>query len=286
MISVPLNVRLILPEDRHALTDLLPKSSYLHQHFDWLALSDYLDVGPTVLAAKGEQLIAAMSCPQLLLDSTWLRLFAVRHSSALEHSWDITWNTMQETLRTSGCNQIAAMPVDNWFRDILIRAGFTRTTDVIFLERELRNDPQNPCANTAIRRIKPADLDRVLEIDNTAFQIPWQHSKPALQAAIQRSSYSTVYMLDDHIAGYQISTSTALGAHLARLAVDPIFQRKGFAADLVKDGLNHFFRLGFHAISVNTQLDNIPSQKLYKYLGFKLMQMYYPVYSFQLSPTR
>jgi ribosomal protein S18 acetylase RimI-like enzyme len=80
------------------------------------------------------------------------------------------------------------------------------------------------------------------------------------------------------VAGYQISTGTPIGGHLARLAVKPEFQGKGVGYALVYDLIRQLLRRGARVITVNTQKDNLASLTLYKRIGFVLTGEKYPIY--------
>ena len=84
------------------------------------------------------------------------------------------------------------------------------------------------------------------------------------------------------MAGYQISTSTPMGGHLARLAVLPENQDHGIGKALLVDLLSQFARRGIVKVTVNTQADNLSSLNLYHKLGFHLTGEEYPVYQLNL----
>ena len=80
-------------------------------------------------------------------------------------------------------------------------------------------------------------------------------------------------------------SSSALGAHIARLAVSPKWQGKGFGSALVREAMQYALDMGFSQLSVNTQSDNQRSQRLYLSLGFKDTNHAYPVWQKQLTLT-
>ena len=85
------------------------------------------------------------------------------------------------------------------------------------------------------------------------------------------------------LVGYQISTASPLGGHLARLAVCPEQQCKGIGYSLVVDTLSQFNRRGAQRVTVNTQQDNLASLSLYKKAGFRETREQYPVYQYSLE---
>ena len=111
----------------------------------------------------------------------------------------------------------------------------------------------------------------------------WQNSPEALKLAFRQSALATVVEDKGIIVGYQISTSTPIGGHIARLAVHPQVQRKGVGYALLHDLLTVFTRRGARKITVNTQKDNLISLSLYKKAGFQLTGEEYPIFQLAIS---
>jgi ribosomal protein S18 acetylase RimI-like enzyme len=119
-----------------------------------------------------------------------------------------------------------------------------------------------------------------------AFKPLWQNSLDALILAFQKASIATVAVLNEKIVGYQISTSTPINTHLARLAVDPACQRQNIGYELVRDMLATSVKINSWQVSVNTQNDNEASLALYETLGFSKTGETFPVYVYQPPETR
>ncbi len=58
-------------------------------------------------------------------------------------------------------------------------------------------------------------------------------------------------------------------AHVARLAVHPRWQGRGIGRQLMIDALTMAAEGNCQRVVLNTQVDNIPSQRLYHSLGFR-----------------
>jgi ribosomal protein S18 acetylase RimI-like enzyme len=128
------------------------------------------------------------------------------------------------------------------------------------------------------------DLGTVERVDVEAFGLVWQNSLSSLEVAFRQAAVATIAEVGGEIAGYQISTATPMGGHLARLAVKPVFQGLGFGYALLDDLLVQFEQRGAHSVTVNTQHDNLASLALYEKAGFKRIGEEYPVYQY-LSST-
>jgi ribosomal protein S18 acetylase RimI-like enzyme len=126
------------------------------------------------------------------------------------------------------------------------------------------------------------DLESVLEIDNSTFGQEWRNSLESLELGYQQSSFATVAEMGTDIVGYQYSTSSGMGGHLARLAVKETMQGKGIGYFLVHDVLKHFSQRGVMQVTVNTQQSNVASLTLYANAGFISTGESYRVYQYIL----
>ncbi len=124
----------------------------------------------------------------------------------------------------------------------------------------------------------PEDMDTILGIDHEAFGPVWKNSMESLELAYQQSSQATVAEEGEQIVGYQYSTASTMGGHLARLAVRTDMQGKGIGYLLVHQVLNQFKKQGFRHVTVNTQQNNSASLALYAKAGFTLTGESYRVY--------
>jgi ribosomal protein S18 acetylase RimI-like enzyme len=125
-----------------------------------------------------------------------------------------------------------------------------------------------------------SDLKAVEAVDVEAFSSIWQNSLSSLEVAFRQAAVATVAEVDGQIVGYQISTATPVGGHLARLAVKPKFQHQGIGSGLLTDLLAQFELRGANSVTVNTQHDNLVSLTLYEKAGFKRIGEEYPVYQY------
>jgi ribosomal-protein-alanine N-acetyltransferase len=179
--------------------------------------------------------------------------------------------------------QAAALLSGDWLAPILKGCGFEYTNDVIFLERRGEAPPTSLLPLGKVRTMLPKDIEAVIELDQSAFKDIWQYSAETLRQAYKHSAIATIIEHNDEPLGYQISTASIYGAHLARLAVAPQWQGRGFGRALVVDVINRFFHQGVLKVSVNTQTDNEQSLRIYRKLGFRDSGSRHPVYQLQLN---
>jgi len=278
----PWTIRPASPADRSIVSSLLAASSWKHQHLDWFSALELIGMPPYYLALEGTRAIGCLACPPDVPEVDWLRLFVVQTGHSVESVWDPLWEVVREAARLSGATVAAALPTVEWMPALLERAGFERVNEVVFLEWDASPPPVLRPAPARVRPFRPREIAAVAEIDHRAFHPLWQLSDRALGAALAQAAVATVAEVDGAIVGYQITTATGIGAHLARLAVDPPLQRSGIGTLLVADALRDLARRGLHRVSVNTQSDNRPSLRLYSRLAFAPSGQSFPVYTFPL----
>jgi [ribosomal protein S18]-alanine N-acetyltransferase len=179
--------------------------------------------------------------------------------------------------------RIAVIPLQRWFRAVLQTSDFSLTHRVVMLSWDQRHNKlisEPEFGDIVVRQMNVDDLPLVHVVDSAAFRHEWKNSQSSLELAYRQATIATVAELDGDLVGYQISTSSPMGGHLARLAVLPGFQRKGIGSALVRDVLWQFERRGAERVTVNTQENNAASLALYQKAGFVMTGETYPVFQY------
>ncbi|NOH14159.1 MAG: GNAT family N-acetyltransferase [Chloroflexi bacterium] len=272
-------------EDRRNLASLIQFETYVHRHLDWRPPLDWLGHEPYLVAEKAERLVAALACPPDPPGIAWIRMFAATVKTTPEAAWEKLWPMAHEQLRKHPSVHAAAIPLHGWFRDLLQDNGFTHTHNVIVLAWENSGHTLPPAKkNTSVRSMTEEDLEKVLVVDEAAFGTLWRNSLQSIELAFSQAAIATVAENENgEISGYQISTPSPTGAHLARLAVHPETQGQGVGYALVRNLLLEYKDTHHRRISVNTQNDNQVSLSLYEKAGFQATGDEYPVYQFEIS---
>ena len=277
--EIEFNIRSAIVSDRSRIAKLIHFGTYVHQHLDWMSPMDWIGKQPYLVIENREGILATLACPPDLPEITWIRLFAVNSSINIDKAWRLLWARSCEEFLLKGKIQVTALSMQSWFTAILEASKFKQTDNVIVLINERSTEIREPYpALIKIRQMMPEDLPIVLDIDNSAFGLEWRNSLEAMELALQQSSYTTIAEMDGEIVGYQYSTSSAMGGHLARLAVEGSMQKKGIGYSLVSDVVKHFRQQGVMNITVNTQRSNIASLALYAKAGFNTTGESYRVY--------
>jgi ribosomal-protein-alanine N-acetyltransferase len=278
-----LEVRPAADADYEKISHLIYLESQVHRHLDWRAPLDWLGRTPYLVIQEGERLSAVLACPPDPDSIAWIRLFACASHISVRAAWQLLWPAARQQLAEQGGGTVAAIATQRWFEPVLIEGGFELGTHIVMLE--WKNGPSlhavNPAA-TRIRPMTPEDLPRVADVDAAAFELLWRNSLEALTHAHAQASYASIAEDGTGILAYQLSTSGAFGTHLARLAVLPQAQRRGLAAALVTDLIQHMPSGTDPRLTVNTQANNSASLALYERLGFRRTGEQYPVLAIQV----
>ena len=285
--AIASQVRASEGSDRRRLAALIHLEPYVHQHPGWYAPLDKIgEPGFVVSQTPDGALDASLAVLQETPQVAWVRLFATVAALPPAVAWETLWPAAIAPLRERGVRWVAVMPFAEWFRRVVQEHGFHWMGDVeVMVWRNSPLPPHTPPEGLRLRAMMPEDLPVVAALDVAAFGKFWQMSDDAFQAALAQSVWATV--VEDpagKILGFQISTPTPLGGHLARLAVHPEAQRRGIGRWLVHDTLSFFKSNQAEQVTLNTQGQNAKALTLYRRMGFRPTEEVYPVYRFVLSP--
>jgi ribosomal-protein-alanine N-acetyltransferase len=211
----------------------------------------------------------------------WIRLFAVSSKWSAAAAWQMLWPEAQTQLCLNPGTNIASIPLQEWYQSLLVKSHFRHAYDVILLAWQpgIRRPIQKDLP-FVIRSMTYDDLPTVQAVDELAFEPLWQNSVESLKYAFRQAAVATVAEDSSGFLGYQISTASPMGGHLARLAVHPRSQNKGIGYALLCDLLDQFERRGAARVTVNTQQHNLASLALYNKAGFQQTGEVYPVYQY------
>jgi ribosomal-protein-alanine N-acetyltransferase len=271
--------------DRERISNLIRVAAWRHQHLDWFTALDLIGQEPFLLALADRQPVACLACTPDSPQVAWLRVVAIASGVPLGRIWEDLWPPAESHLLSAGATLVAALPSSEWLAPLLQASGFVEANQVVFLERSglsTQSDKSFP----GLRALRPSDLAAVASLDQRAFAPPWQLSEASLTKATGQAAVASVIEHEGRVMGYQVSTASAFGAHLARLAVDPALRRQGAGTALTLDAIRGLARRGFRHVTVNTQMDNEPSLRLYQSLGFRRTGQSYPVHQLDLTSAR
>jgi ribosomal-protein-alanine N-acetyltransferase len=280
LIKMHSSVREATTSDLQKLANLIHFEAHIHRHLDYRPPLDWVGERPFLVLERNRSIIAALACPPDPPQVAWIRLFAASSQTLIWQAWEALHQEAMIYLKAMPeLRWLAAIPMHRWFEDLLVGSSFEYTHSITMLSWE--NHPLPEITVNRELNIRPMsidDLPAVQRVDAASFSPIWQNSLPYLELAFRQAAIATVAEREGQIIGYQISTSTPMGGHLARLAVDPQCQGQGVGQHLLHDLLTQFIRRGAHTVTVNTQKDNNASIALYRRMGFEFTGEEYPVY--------
>ncbi len=272
------------PRYRQKILDLFYRAYQVHLHLDWYTAEQWLDRSSEIvrLAWDDRTLVGVIGAAQPLNATSWLRLLLLRDRATAHTVLLALWESIRTALAQAGVRSTWLLLSNESLTDEVRSMGFEQEEWVVTLRRHGMDFPE-PVATKV--EIKPLELDliqRVAEVDQTAFAPPWQLSASDLYQAVRLSDDATCAWLNDDIVGYQLSTRYRDTGHLARLAVLPQLQGNGIGGALVRQMIASFLRQHVTTITVNTQQTNLQSQRLYQYYGFERNHFDLPVWKIDL----
>lgn len=200
--------------------------------------------------------------------------------------WGRLWPEAAQVLSDMGVPRAWAMTTESWMVQLLLQSGFENVGCVVAYGVRPYPSPRIGEVDAGISAMQEADLREVGELDRAAFSPPWQLDPDALGENRRRSDLAVVLRRESRIAGYLTAVRTSVGVHLSRIAVHPRHQGRGAGRRLLAYLLDFFHRQGAPIVTVNTQTENLRSQRLYREMGFSPIGGSFPVFRAQTAPIR
>lgn len=272
--SAPVQIAGFAPRDHEQALLELERASRKHLHLDWLSLPELLtspDLRCRVIR-QGYRLRALIGATVHRHAHTpggvaWLRVILPGPSTRTD--LDQLWEALRGDLLHEGITRAGILMMESWMETFAKRWGFEQANAVVTLRRTDGPMPAAPQPPLQVRNVRADDLDQVTDTDAASFETFWHHDRATLEAAWRHAATFTVLQRNGDILGYQLSTWHIETGHLARLAIHPDHQGEGLGGVLVGEMLRFFAGRGVSTFTVNTQTDNLASQRLYRRLGFQ-----------------
>lgn len=278
-------VRQAVESDARAIQRLIRDAAFVHIHADWHVPGDWLGEPGFVLHADsvkglidGERLDGCLVIAADPAPASWVRVAATKPENGLPILSEMM--EMAVVSLDSDIDEVAWFVTDEWPEAWLEGLGFELETEVITLEKnDLQLAPFQAPPELVIRPVRVSDFPALAEMEAEAFEPMWRHSADGLLLAWRQSIVFDVALMNDQPVGFQFSTRTYNGAHVARMTVLPGMQGRGIGASLLTEAITQFEAKKLNRLSLNTQIDNVASQKLYKRFGFVESGQSFPVWS-------
>lgn len=132
-------------------------------------------------------------------------------------------------------------------------------------------------AGVQMRPACVADLEALCALDAHAFDEPWRYPPALMQRAVAQAFATTIALHGGMPVGYACAVLHEGNGHVVRLAVQPELRRRGIGTSLLLDAVARLAQAGARVVSLNTQASNRAAQRLYRRLGFALVDEKLPV---------
>lgn len=117
------------------------------------------------------------------------------------------------------------------------------------------------------RQLCEDDLDRICEMEERSFSMPWKREdfKDLLE---HDESVYMVILLDGFIIGAAGYTFNGFEGYINNVVIDEDFRGKGYSKVLMESLLDHGRKEGINEYTLEVRVSNTPAVKLYESLGF------------------
>ncbi len=293
-------VRIAKRSDAAAITRLLNSARLTHYHVDWRLPVDWLgDAGfvlipeemdvsgegqmPSLLPPR-EQMLACLAVTADPLPAAWVRLTAVSPHLDPYQALTEMFALAVEAMRKTAVTEIGWLVIDPWPIPFLPELGFEQLTVIeTFIKNDLEIPPFKPVPDLMIRPVENGDFEGLAELETAVFEPLWRFSKETLTIARRDAVSFDVAFLGDRLVGYQISSGGRFGAHLVRLTISPDLHGQGIGTAIFAHAIQEYQRRGYQHVTLNTQIDNAASRRLYKKFGFTISDEKMPLWVMPLT---
>lgn len=277
-------IRVATPSDLKAVQELLADSEARLVRSD-ADLTAQLNSGVTILASDRARLVAAVGCATQNPAVAYLTSFAVARPWTAGAALALLLPRLEGLLLQRHTRLLVYTAVEPWLVPTLLVRGFSISTRVVSYQLDSLIAP-DPAPTLA--QIGPAgpDLRPVVRIDRESFPLEWHYGQRIVDQAYRIAEHFRLARWEGEPVGYAYGTMHGDGGHLTRIAVLPEFRGRGIGGALLSDTIRGFAQKGAWWMTLNTQEENLPAQRIYQALGFHRLGMPVPFLCLKLVRSR
>jgi len=287
-------IRPATEHDKSEIYRMIQSAIYSHVHVDWHLPVDWLGKPGFVVcespALQTEPVLkACFAAAADPLPAAWVRLAAIRKGQDPAALLEMMLAAILPYLRYLGVTELGWFPVRIWPESWLFSLGFEQVNQIVtFIKNDINVQDNRavsiPNIDLQIRPAELADMPDLASLEENAFDPLWRHSANSLTLAYRQASSFDVAEIDGQIVGFQYSVDGQKkgSVHLVRITVAADRQNQGVGSALMNSVLTSYRRQDIQQVTLNTQIDNISSHRLYQRFGFHQLQEELPVWSLRI----
>ena len=119
-----------------------------------------------------------------------------------------------------------------------------------------------------VRRMTLEDVPAVAEIDRGSFRLPWSERAFRYEVAENPAARCWVTLVDRRVVAMLVLWLILDEAHIATIATDPNYRRKGIARRMLVEALIAVRQDGASSALLEVRSSHTVAQKIYRDLGF------------------
>lgn len=289
-------VRVATEADKVDIVELLRHAPFRHIHADWrlpvdwlgeksfvvipkMPLSERLDTFTTKLFPQRSMLMGCLVATADPAPASWVRAAALDYIEQPEVALGEMLAQVEAALVETAVTHLAWLIIDTWPLAWLANYDFFQANEIeTYVKEDLSLPPQPPAADLVVRPVVLDDMPVLAAMETAAFEPLWRHSLDSLRLAFSQTISFDVAEWQGQVVGFQFSTTARRrGAHLSRLTVSPDVQGKGVGSALLSHAIEGYRQRQLEYVSLNTQIDNYASLRLYEKFGFRPAEERLPV---------
>jgi ribosomal-protein-alanine N-acetyltransferase len=262
--------------DRSTIDNLTENNRHTHFNLDWWTFDDWLPSDRSSeaiwIAQHHAQSIGVAAIPIDASPVAWIRSAAIDDGYEPHSIFNALLDQAMPQLRSRGVTSIVSVAYPDWYADLLSASKFTPVVEVISFRKDDRALPDSTTTvnpDVLTRPAHTADIPAIARNDRAAFDEVWWYSEKSIAHVMPLVAHFIVAEVDGQIVGHAFSDIYGGQGHLIRLAVHPNFQQRRIGEKLLIESLHYQIAAGAYPLTVNTQSNNLSSQKLYRRFGYR-----------------
>lgn len=263
--------------DRSAIDDLTENNHHTHFNLDWWTFDDWLEPNrPSAAIWIAQHLHEPIGVVAIPLDASpfaWIRSAAIADRYEPRSIFAALIDYTAPHLRSNGVQTLASIAYPEWYAGLLDASQFTPLIQIISFRKDDRAIAASTAASTPDVTTRPArsgDIPAIVVNDRAAFDEVWWYSEKSIAHLLPMIANFIVAEIEGRVVGHAFSDIYGGQGHLIRLAVHPNYQRRGIGEKLLIESLRYQVAAGAYPLTVNTQINNLSSQKLYRRFGYRV----------------